>query len=223
MRISDWSSDVCSSDLAQRPGAARTRRYRGPAARRARRPARTRRKPAPPLRARRTSVDHGRPRRHPRQQAPDDPRDERAAARDGSHRALGPVQPWPPDLGALHPARDRPLVPARTLTIRKQSTLGLALAGCVLTFAGCSGSPQPPAGDEMMTTPDPSFITEEDAWRARRDEGLRKPDGWTSLIGLHWIELQAPFIGSGATNRPEERRGGKEWVRTWHSRGAPVH
>src|SRR3546814_2723577 len=109
MRISDWSSDVCSSDL-----------------------------------------------RHPRQQATDDPRDERAAARDGSHRALGPVQPRPPDLGALHPARDRPLVPARTLTMRKQFTLGLALAGCVLTFAGCSGSPQPPAGDEMMTTPDPS-------------------------------------------------------------------
>lgn len=84
--------------------------------------------------------------------------------------------------------------------MRKQSTLGLALAGCVLTFAGCSGSPQPPAGDEMMTTPDPSFIAEEDAWRARRDEGLRKPDGWTSLIGLHWIELKAHFIGSGATN-----------------------
>src|SRR3546814_4950518 len=84
--------------------------------------------------------------------------------------------------------------------MRKQFTLGLALAGCVLTFAGCSGSPQPPAGDEMMTTPDPSFIAEEDAWRARRDEGLRKPDGWTSLIGLHWIELKAHFIGSGATN-----------------------
>lgn len=83
--------------------------------------------------------------------------------------------------------------------MRKQLTLGLALAGCVLTFAGCSGSPQPPAGDEMMT-PDPSFIAEEDAWRARRDESLRKPDGWTSLIGLHWIELKAHFIGSGATN-----------------------
>src|SRR5690606_36208543 len=25
-------------------------------------------------------------------------------------------------------------------------------------------------------------------------------DGWTSLIGLHWIELKAHFIGSGATN-----------------------
>src|SRR3546814_16432299 len=100
-----------------------------------------------------------------------------------------------PDLGALHPARDRPLVPARTLTMRKQSTLGLALAGCVLTFAGCSGSPQPPAGDEMMTTPDQSFIAEEDDWRARRDEGLRNPDGWHRRIGLPWLRHQATFTG----------------------------
>jgi len=83
--------------------------------------------------------------------------------------------------------------------MRKQFTLGLALAGCALALAGCSGSPQSPAGEETMT-PDPNFIAEEDAWRARRDESLRRPDGWTSLVGLHWIELKAHFIGSGATN-----------------------
>src|SRR5690606_35529872 len=184
---------------AQRPGAARPWRYAGPVARRARGPARTRRKPAHPRRARRAAVDHGLPLRGPRQTPADDPRDECPAARDGSHRALGPVQPWPPDLGALQPAGDRPVVPARTLTMRKQFTLGLALAGCALALAGCSGSPQSPAGEETMT-PDPNFIAEEDAWGARRDESLRRPDGWPSLVGLHWIELKAHFIGSGATN-----------------------
>jgi len=83
--------------------------------------------------------------------------------------------------------------------MRKQLTLGLALAGCVLTFAGCSDSPQAPAGDTMMQ-PDASFMAEENAWRAKRDESLRKPDGWTSLIGLHWIELKAHFVGSDATS-----------------------
>jgi uncharacterized protein (DUF1684 family) len=83
--------------------------------------------------------------------------------------------------------------------MRKQLTLGLALAGCVMTFAGCSDSPQAPAGDKMMQ-PDASFTAEENAWRAKRDESLRKPDGWTSLIGLHWIELKAHFIGSDAVS-----------------------
>ena len=85
--------------------------------------------------------------------------------------------------------------------MRKQVTWRPALAGCMLTLtiAGCSGSPQAPGGDDTMQ-PDASFIAEENAWRARRDESLRKPDGWTSLIGLHWIELKAHFIGSDATS-----------------------
>src|SRR3546814_17630598 len=94
--------------------------------------------------------------------------------------------------------------------MRKQSTLGLALAGCVLTFAGCSGSPQPPAGDEMMTTPDPSFIAEKDAWRARRDEGLRQPDGWTRLIRLHWIRIHETFPGSDADHGHNRAMGPEE-------------
>src|SRR3546814_5149576 len=57
MRISDWSSDVCSSDL------------------------------------------HGLSRLGPRRAHPERRRDERAAPPDGGHPALGPVQPWPPDLG----------------------------------------------------------------------------------------------------------------------------
>ena len=52
--------------------------------------------------ARRTAVDHGLPRRGARQPAPDYAGNERAAARDGSDRALRPMQSWPPDLGALH-------------------------------------------------------------------------------------------------------------------------
>lgn len=48
--------------------------------------------------------------------------------------------------------------------------------------------------------PDPAFMATQTAWRQQRLESLIKPDGWTSLIGLHWIELDAHYIGSSATS-----------------------
>src|SRR5690606_4903193 len=33
-----------------------------------------------------------------------------------------------------------------------------------------------------------------------RRAGLLAADGWTSLVGLHWIELKAHYLGSGPTN-----------------------
>ncbi len=47
---------------------------------------------------------------------------ERAAAPDGSHRTRRPVQSRPPDLGAAGDCRSRPLVPARTMNLRPQTT-----------------------------------------------------------------------------------------------------
>ena len=37
-------------------------------------------------------------------------------------------------------------------------------------------------------------------WRAQRDASLRKPDGWLSLIGLHWLEEGRSTVGSAANN-----------------------
>lgn len=36
------------------------------------------------------------------------------------------------------------------------------------------------------------------AWREERVTELLKPDGWTSLIGLHWLGLRAHYVGSSA-------------------------
>lgn len=41
------------------------------------------------------------------------------------------------------------------------------------------------------------FLTENAAWREQRKQELLRPDGWTSLVGLHWIEPGAHYIGSG--------------------------
>lgn len=37
-------------------------------------------------------------------------------------------------------------------------------------------------------------------WRSGRIERLKKPDGWLSLVGLHWIEPGTHSVGSGKGN-----------------------
>lgn len=47
---------------------------------------------------------------------------------------------------------------------------------------------------------DPAFAQAQQAWRDQRRENLLKPDGWTSLIGLHWIEPGPHYFGSAGDN-----------------------
>lgn len=39
-----------------------------------------------------------------------------------------------------------------------------------------------------------------EAWHARRIERLQAPDGWLSLVGLHWVEPGTHTLGSAADN-----------------------
>ncbi|HEY7332126.1 MAG TPA: DUF1684 domain-containing protein [Candidatus Limnocylindria bacterium] len=39
-----------------------------------------------------------------------------------------------------------------------------------------------------------------EAWRAARDARLRDPDGWLTLVGLHWLEPGENRFGSGMDN-----------------------
>lgn len=76
------------------------------------------------------------------------------------------------------------------------------LHGCLVTSAlllsGCARD----AGDAAPAAPAPDidFLAEDAAWREQRREDLLRPDGWTSLVGLHWIELKAHYVGSGVGN-----------------------
>ena len=86
-------------------------------------------------------------------------------------------------------------------------SIRIAVLAVAVLAAGCQRSPQAttaqtPTNEANKTMPqqDPAFMLEEQAWREQRREGLLKPDGWTSLIGLHWIDQGPHFIGSAGDN-----------------------
>jgi len=71
--------------------------------------------------------------------------------------------------------------------------LALALAGC---GGERGGGAQTEAGVAAATAASADFAARQDAWRAARHERLVAADGWTGLIGLYWIELDAHYVGS---------------------------
>ena len=92
--------------------------------------------------------------------------------------------------------------------------LTAALAATALV-AGCQRGPQTAAtaqaptaeADKTMTQQDPRFTLEEQAWREQRRESLLKPDGWTSLIGLHWVDQARISSAAAATTASASRWG----------------
>ena len=48
---------------------------------------------------------------------------------------------------------------------------------------------------------DPGYFAETEAWRAQRAADLTREDGWTALVGLHWLDrTKTAAIGSGEGN-----------------------
>ena len=45
-----------------------------------------------------------------------------------------------------------------------------------------------------------AFATTQQAWRDERRAKLTQPDGWTSLVGLHWVAPGEHYFGSDADN-----------------------
>lgn len=86
------------------------------------------------------------------------------------------------------------------MTMHKTSAITTALLSATLLLAGCSGGMPAIAEDAELPPQEPQFLAENEQWRQERRENLLKPDGWVSLVGLHWIELRAHYLGSGATN-----------------------
>ncbi len=69
----------------------------------------------------------------------------------------------------------------------------MAVAALVLGLAACGDKEIAP----VVAPVDPVFAAEQQQWRQQRYTELNAPDGWTSLVGLHWLEHKAHYIGSG--------------------------
>lgn len=96
-----------------------------------------------------------------------------------------------PTDGTILPMRNPPLSSLRFL---------LCIAAFGLAASGCGRGPDdsneaPPMSAEVV-----KFHAEQQAWRDQRKADLLAPEGWASLIGLHWIEPGAHYLGSGAGN-----------------------
>jgi uncharacterized protein (DUF1684 family) len=70
---------------------------------------------------------------------------------------------------------------------------GLGAAMLALGLAACGNTPPAP----VAVADDPAFAAEQQQWRLQRYEELHAADGWTSLVGLHWLEYKAHYIGRG--------------------------
>ncbi len=73
-----------------------------------------------------------------------------------------------------------------------------ALAACGSGAPGAGDG----AGDAAASQPQASaaLAASEAEWREERRVRLLAEDGWTSLVGLHWLELRAHYIGSSPTS-----------------------
>lgn len=67
-------------------------------------------------------------------------------------------------------------------------------------LGGCGDAGERAAPATATPAVDAQFSRENDAWREQRLDALQQPDGWTSLMGLHWLEWKAHYIGSGSTS-----------------------
>nr|WP_226470465.1 DUF1684 domain-containing protein [Luteimonas panaciterrae] len=93
----------------------------------------------------------------------------------------------------------------RKTMVRSMKVCFMLLCGCALAACGESSQsssasttakPESAPASAPAKPASPAFAAEENAWRKERHDNLLKPDGWTSLIGLHWIQLKAHYIGS---------------------------
>lgn len=84
------------------------------------------------------------------------------------------------------------MVPARTLMLQ---------AVAALAVAACNGPSGPSAAQQAAKAKAAAaFAASEQAWRGQRLAELTKPDGWASLIGLHWLDRGSHRVGSAADN-----------------------
>lgn len=71
------------------------------------------------------------------------------------------------------------------------------LVGClVVGLTACNRTPPPPVAKPVPA----AFLAGQKAWRDERVQALTQPDGWASLVGLHWLDPGAHYAGTAQDN-----------------------
>ena len=76
-------------------------------------------------------------------------------------------------------------------------TLAMALLVPGVALLAACGRDAAEEGHAQAAQVDPVFLAGLEAWRLQRVVDLLRPDGWASLVGLHWLQLKAHYVGSG--------------------------
>jgi uncharacterized protein len=86
--------------------------------------------------------------------------------------------------------------------MRSNSNLLLAaLVGGATLLGACGRDAANHEGNAAMAkAAATAFAHDEQAWRDKRRGDLLKPEGWTSLVGLHWLDPGAHYLGSSPGN-----------------------
>ena len=81
-------------------------------------------------------------------------------------------------------------------------SLRLLLLPLLVALAACARGPAPEDLQKAAKASAEKLAYERQVmdWRAQRVQRLTKPDGWLSLVGMHWLEVGQTRVGSGNDN-----------------------
>ncbi len=93
----------------------------------------------------------------------------------------------------------------RIASVAVVTVVAIALLG----FAACNSAQAATAAASAAPALTDRAVFEQDIakWRSARVERLRRPDGWLSLVGLHWIEPGVHQVGKAGSNDVQLRTG----------------
>lgn len=73
-----------------------------------------------------------------------------------------------------------------------------AIALSALVLLSACGDKSSTPDKAALSADEAQYLSDENLWRIQRQEKLTQPDGWASLIGLHWLTLKSHYVGSSA-------------------------
>ncbi|MFA6985438.1 MAG: DUF1684 domain-containing protein [Arenimonas sp.] len=78
--------------------------------------------------------------------------------------------------------------------------LSVSLAIATLTLGACDRGQSNAADEAAARAEKTAYEKQIIQWRADRVKRLTKPDGWLSLVGMHWLEVGNTRVGSAEDN-----------------------